>query len=151
MPSTRQRVLDIYFVFVCLPRFAQIRTILRRRKTATSESGVPICKCHHLRFENKCIVYRLSVPAPEESYAYDKRVTKWFWLVPTWNSDAVALSMSRKIKKILHTHTQIHTHIQRHTHSHLHTTLIQPMLCQRWAETPELHGRISTSELDPQS
>jgi len=50
MPTTRQRVLNVYFVFVCLPRFVQIRIILRRRKTATSKSGVPICKCHHLRY-----------------------------------------------------------------------------------------------------
>ena len=31
-----------------------------------------------------------------------------------------------------------------------HTTLLRPILSQSWAETSELLGRISTSELDPQ-
>jgi len=31
-----------------------------------------------------------------------------------------------------------------------HTTLLQPILSQNWAETSELLGRISSSELDPQ-
>jgi len=56
-----------------------------------------------------------------------------------------------------HTHTHTHTHIHTHTHTHtphynmfVHTTLIQPNLYQRRAETSELIGRISSSELDPQ-
>ena len=51
-------------------------------------------------------------------------------------------------------HTNIHTH--RHTRTphynmFVHTTLIQPNLFQRWAETSELLGRISSSDLDPES
>jgi len=56
------------------------------------------------------------------------------------------------------THTYTHTRIHTHTHAHtphcnmfVHTPLLQPNLSQRWAETSEFLGRISSSELDLQS
>jgi len=57
-----------------------------------------------------------------------------------------------------HTYKHTHTHVHTRTHIHtphynvfVHTALIQPNLSQRSAKTSELHGRIRSSELDPQS